>query len=94
MTTRTPTEPLARETDGFVHVVLGVLAELRRLDACLPPATDAPPRADDDDPATLAVLGLVSLRRTLERWIEIAAREAPDAPPPRTPRAAPREIAR
>jgi hypothetical protein len=94
MTTATRTEPLAHETDGFVHVVLGLLAELRRIDAVLPPATDAPAPSADDDPATLAVLGLVSLRRTLERWVEIAGRDVADPAPPRTPRTAPREIAR
>jgi hypothetical protein len=93
-----PTEPLLRETDGFTFVVLGLLSTLRRLDeqaarpASGPADREAPRRAGDE--TIHAGLGIRSLRRTLERWLEIAARAAPDDAPPRTPRAAPREILR
>jgi len=97
-TTRTP-EPLTRETDGFTFVVLGLIARLRSLDlvAGRAPAEGpaaGPTKARGDDEVTMALLGLCSLRRSVERWIELAAHEAPRADAPHTPSASPREIAR
>lgn len=93
-----PTEPLLRETDGFTFVVLGLLSTLRRIDeqAARPASGRAHPRAArrGGDETIHAGLGIHSLRRTLERWLEVAARAAPEDAPPRTPRAAPREILR
>jgi hypothetical protein len=94
----TPTEPLRRETDGFTFVVLGLLSTLRRIDeqASRPASGRHEPLAAGRpgvDETIHAGLGIHSLRRTLERWLEVAARTTPEEPP-RTPRAAPREILR
>jgi len=132
------TEPLARETDSFVFVVLGLLAQLERTDclfesspssdaadrsaadprsaasarsaaalhsaAALRPATALRPAAAPaggakspstrNDDVEMAILGLLSFRRTFERWLEVAACEVDGDEAPRTPRTPPRVIAR
>jgi hypothetical protein len=66
------------DLDSFNHLVpalLGLLKLLDDLTACLDepaPATSAP-LTDKDEPLASALLGLVSLHRTLRRWTDTAA---------------------
>jgi len=59
---------------------LGVLGAGRRLDALLDRPDGTGPRVAPDDPVLLAVLGLISLRRTVRRHLA-AGSETPEHPP-------------
>jgi hypothetical protein len=61
--------------DAIVALALGAMSRLRALDAWLDVAVRAErgERLASDDPTLLAVLGLISLRRTTLRWIDEAA---------------------
>jgi len=56
-------------------------------------AGDAVPHGSDDA-VLLAVLGACAVRRSLERWLEVAAHDALPPEPPRTPDAPLRGIVR
>jgi hypothetical protein len=66
-------------TDGVVHAAAGIVALVHTLDewlaaACAERTRDA---LAQDDPALLAALGLVSLRKTVLRWLVHAAETQP-----------------
>lgn len=68
--------------DSMVSAALGALGWIEGLDAWLRAAEEAESvdKLDSDDPALLAVLGLVSLRRTTLRWLHEAASESSSVP--------------
>jgi hypothetical protein len=85
---------LLPEADAFELVALGLASALEAFDRRLACAAsgDAPP-LPADDPALLAALGLVSLRRTAGRWLRqacppAAPSEGAESPP------APRDLLR
>lgn len=61
--------------DSILALALGAQSGAREFDAWIERATraEAAPALADDDPALLAVLGLISLRRTTRRWLDEAA---------------------
>jgi hypothetical protein len=62
----------------LVPLALGLLALDRRFATLLETeVADGTPELSDDDPALALFLGVVSLRRTLHRWLEHACPEAP-----------------
>jgi hypothetical protein len=68
-------DDLLHEADALVWTALGAASLCERLDPLLSAATTEtiPSALADDDPLLLAALGLVSLRRTTERWLHQAA---------------------
>jgi hypothetical protein len=83
--------------DAVLALALGSLSFGQCFETLISRATaSAVPPLDLDDPLVLAALGVVSLARSLRRWLEEAA--APTRPPQpsasSTPLAAPRELLR
>lgn len=68
-------EDLIDEADALVWTALGAASLCQRLEPLLAAATKETTDSalTDDDPLLLAALGLVSLRRTTERWLHQAA---------------------
>ena len=78
----------------LVPLVLGLMRLLDRAAAAVaatPPAGPARPLASDrDDQALAALLGILSIRRTLRRWLDVAGLEPePSDPPAPAPRPQP-----
>jgi len=81
------------EHRDLVLAALGMLSASARLDDLLLLGRQDEPLADDD-PVVLAALGALSLRRSLRRWLALAASEGAHDEPAEAPIPLPPEMRR